>query len=465
MPELPEVETVRRILEPIVVGKRIEEIKIYREKNVITGDSSFIAPLLGKKFLSVGRVGKFLIFHLEDELAIVSHLRMEGKYFERETDVEEKHDIISFKLSSKRYLVYNDVRKFGIIGLYKEKDLLTLSPVGKVGKEPFYLSKEELFDSLKRKRKEPLKTALLDQTMIAGLGNIYVDETLFAASLNPLEEASNVTLDDASRIIEESKRILQEAIDLGGSTIKSYHPKEGVNGEMQNELKVYGHKRKPCPRCGLPLRKITVGGRGTTYCPLCQRKKGKPFVLGITGPIHSGKSVASLFFKEKGYIYISSDDEIHNLYKDEEVLEEVKTILGPNAVKNGKIDSAFLRKALGEDEKNNESLKAYLYPKLKEAIEKKLSLLKEDDKVVLEVPLLAGSGLEDLIDYVIIIVSDVEKQKERLLLEGRDADALLKLNENYPLKENEKLASIKIINAYPEVELTSQIAKLSFLFQ
>ncbi|MEE3426668.1 MAG: DNA-formamidopyrimidine glycosylase, partial [Candidatus Enteromonas sp.] len=234
MPELPEVETVRRILEPIVKDETIASIKVYREKNILTGADLFVSSLIGEKFLSVSRVGKYLLFHLTNDKVIVSHLRMEGKYFERETPKEEKHDILCYVFKSGKCLVYNDVRKFGVIELYKENEIMTKSPIHKLGKEPFVMEKEELLASLFKKKKTPIKTALLDQTIIAGLGNIYVDEVCFASGLNPLENSGNVTLSDCEKIIKESRRILKEAIDLGGSTIKSYHPKEGVNGEMQN---------------------------------------------------------------------------------------------------------------------------------------------------------------------------------------------------------------------------------------
>ena len=464
MPELPEVETVRRILEPIVKDETIASIKVYREKNILTGADLFVSSLIGEKFLSVSRVGKYLLFHLTNDKVIVSHLRMEGKYFERETPKEEKHDILCYVFKSGKCLAYNDVRKFGVIELYKENEIMTKSPIHKLGKEPFVMEKEELLASLSKKKKTPIKTALLDQTIIAGLGNIYVDEVCFASGLNPLENSGNVTLSDCEKIIKESRRILKEAIDLGGSTIKSYHPKEGVNGEMQNELLVYNHPGVPCPHCGLPLKKITVGGRGTTYCPRCQKKKGYPFVVGVTGPIHSGKSTAAKYLENKGYTYISCDEEIHKLYEDKAVLKGVISLLGKDAVKGGKLNASYVRKKLSKDDKKNEELKAYLYPLLKKKIEKSLLDLGEDKKVVLEVPLLAGSGLEDLCSFTILVTADFSKQKERLLNEGKDAETLLKLNEKYPLEDNKKLASIVIINDYPEHELSEKLAKLSYLY-
>ena len=139
MPELPEVETVRRILEPIVKDETIASIKVYREKNILTGADLFVSSLIGEKFLSVSRVGKYLLFHLTNDKVIVSHLRMEGKYFERETPKEEKHDILCYVFESGKCLAYNDVRKFGVIELYKENEIMTKSPIHKLGKEPFVM--------------------------------------------------------------------------------------------------------------------------------------------------------------------------------------------------------------------------------------------------------------------------------------------------------------------------------------
>ena len=139
-------------------------------------------------------------------------------------------------------------------------------------------------------------------------------------------------------------------------------------------------------------------------------------------------------------------------------------MLGKDAVKGGKLDASYVRNKLSKDNKKNEELKAYLYPLLKKKIEKSLLGLGEDKKVVLEVPLLAGSGLEDLCSFTILVTADFSKQKERLLNEGKDADTLLKLNEDYPLEDNKKLASIVIINDYPEHELSEKLAKLSYLY-
>ena len=176
---------------------------------------------------------------------------MEGKYIElSETEKNTKYARVVFHLDNNHKLCYDDSRSFGRMIINDEANYLKEKEIAKLGPEPFDVSDVTFLINKTKKISLPIKTALLSQELITGLGNIYVDEVCFASGLNPLENSGNVTLSDCEKIIKESRRILKEAIDLGGSTIKSYHPKEGVNGEMQNELLVYNHPGVPCPHCG-----------------------------------------------------------------------------------------------------------------------------------------------------------------------------------------------------------------------
>ncbi|MDO5330240.1 MAG: DNA-formamidopyrimidine glycosylase [Bacillota bacterium] len=439
MPELPEVETVRRILSEAVVGKKIRSLELLREKNVVTDPVIFKKNLPGKSIESIDRMGKFLLFRLSGELTMLSHLRMEGKWFEDSSGKLAKHDILRLHFDDGHSLIYNDVRKFGILGLYENATLLKESPLKELGKEPWDISPEELYAGIKKKRNAPIKEALLDQGLISGLGNIYADETCFACHLDPRTPCSLITSEDCKRIKDEVSRIMKEAIIEGGSTIKSYHPKDGVSGKMQNRLLAYNHKNEPCPYCGFKMHKITVGGRGTTYCPKCQKSRQNPFVLAVTGPIHSGKSIASKYFEEKGYVRLDCDELIAKLYKDEETLTAIKKAFGTN-------DKNKLRKLIAGDEKKNQALKDILYPRLKALLLNELSNIGSGKNVVLEVQILPDSGLEDLVDEVILVVADDNVRKQRLINEGKDADGYMKLNASYPLSKSKNLATYVIVN-------------------
>lgn len=271
MPELPEVETVRNMLKLHILDKRITEIEI-RHNNIIKGNiEEFINNVTNTKIIDIQRKGKYLIFILDNDYAFTSHLRMEGKYFYEESKVENKHSHVYFKLDNNYYLIYNDVRKFGEMILKHKKDLYTTEPLSKLGEDANTEVNKEL---LTKKLKKPghVKTLLLDQSVIAGLGNIYVDEVLFLSKINPFTKGIDLTEENINDIIKYSKIVLDKAINLGGSTIRSF--KSGhADGLFQNELLVHTKKGTPCPNCNTIIEKTKVNQRGTYYCPNCQRLK------------------------------------------------------------------------------------------------------------------------------------------------------------------------------------------------
>lgn len=266
MPELPEVETVKNTLKNLVVGQVINDVEILYEGVVKTAYDEFI-KIKNQRINDILRVGKYLIFQLDD-VYLVSHLRMEGKYFVDNLDHEiRKHDLVIFHLDNKN-LVYNDTRRFGTLDVVK--DYKNFEKISKLGPEPFDITFEDLKTSLSRKS-IAIKTALLDQTVMAGLGNIYVDEVLFLCKLNPTMKCN--TLDDKQimQIIDASIITLNKAIKLGGTTIRSYTSSEGVHGLFQNELLVHTKQGELCPNCQSIIEKTKVNGRGTYYCPRCQK--------------------------------------------------------------------------------------------------------------------------------------------------------------------------------------------------
>ncbi len=426
MPELPEVETVKSILETFVPGKRVKSIDVYYSGCIKAPVEEFSSFVIGETFTRMSRRGKFLIFHMTNNKVVVSHLRMEGKYFEGvETDVPDKHDIIRYVFTDGTTLRYNDVRKFGILVPQKEDICHSIAPLSEVGKEPWDLTPEELYKGLQNK-KSTIKEALLDQGLIAGLGNIYDDEVLFATRINPKRIANTITKEECVAIVRESDRILKEAIVNGGSTIKSYHPKEGVSGLMQTRLLAYGHGNEACPTCGFPMRKIFIGGRGTVYCPKCQVNFGEPLIVGVTGPIASGKSTVSSYLEKKGYLKIDADLIVSEIYKNTDVT---------NVIKERFSMAEFSREGLlaivSQSEENRKVLNSIVHPAVYKEFLKRIDENK-DKKIVLDVPLLIGSPLEDICDLIITVIADESNQRKRIAERGKDVDASLALNKKWP---------------------------------
>ena len=228
--------------------------------------------LLGLEFTDILRKGKWLLFEIGDYY-LCSHLRMEGKYFIKDSNDEiNKHEHVIFTFEDNTDLRYHDTRKFGRMNLVLKKDIDTVEGVRKQGIEPIdsNLSKEYLYENFK-KRRLPMKTLLLDQTIISGLGNIYADEVLFASSINPLKVGSDITLEECQRIVDSSKKIIEEAIKCGGTTIKSYTSSLGVTGRFQQNLMAHKRENEECKNCHSIIKRIVVVGRSTYYCENCQK--------------------------------------------------------------------------------------------------------------------------------------------------------------------------------------------------
>lgn len=273
LPELPEVETVKETLKNLILNKTIRDIDVFYD-GIIKDISvkQFKEYLVDKTFKDIKRVGKYLIFILDD-VALISHLRMEGKYFIKSTlEDRAKHEHIIFYFTDGSTLRYHDTRKFGTMDIRSLSDIYTTAPINKLGPEPFddELSINYLRTKLKNKS-IPIKSALLDQTIITGLGNIYVDEVLFRCKLNPITKSNTLKNNDLSNIIKYSSIVLDKAIKLGGTTIRSYTSSLGVTGRFQNELNVHTLENEPCKICQTPIIKTKVNGRGTYFCPKCQK--------------------------------------------------------------------------------------------------------------------------------------------------------------------------------------------------
>lgn len=273
MPELPEVETVRRGLSALILDRKITDVKLIYPK-IIQGDrDQFIEQMTGRKFIKIDRRGKYLLFRLSDDLTMVSHLRMEGKYSVKNQDEPlDKHTHVVFDLDDGHQLRYNDVRKFGRMQLVKTGTEGELPSLKKLGPEPTPETfKVADFYTELHKRKKVIKSALLDQTIVAGLGNIYVDETLWMTKIHPETKCNQITKKQAQELHDNIIVELNRAIESHGTTVFTFAAVNDAIGSFQNELQVYGRKGQPCARCQTPIEKIVVGQRGTHFCPQCQK--------------------------------------------------------------------------------------------------------------------------------------------------------------------------------------------------
>jgi len=273
MPEIAEVRVVANTLKRQLLNKKIDKVQILYQGIILGNKEKFVEEITGKAIKDITTYGKWLMFDL-GKYTLLSHLRMEGKYFYVKTDTEVgKHDHVIFELDNGMDLRYNDVRKFGKMELVKTEDVFASPNISKLGLEPdnTELTPNYLINKLKNKNK-PIKTLLLDQSIINGLGNIYANEVLFYSNINPLKEASKLTIKEAEKIIFFSKEIIKKSYELGGCTIKSYTSSLNVKGKYQDELKVHMRENLPCIICGEKIDKMKIDGRSTYYCPNCQKK-------------------------------------------------------------------------------------------------------------------------------------------------------------------------------------------------
>lgn len=275
MPELPEVETVRRTLIDRLLGETIDAVKVSYGKMIKQPDDvqQFEQLLAGQKIIGIERRGKFLIFKLTD-IDLVSHLRMEGKFQIHDKQAEkEKHTHVVFYLQSDKALHYNDVRKFGTMHIFDKDRAIFEPPIQSMGQDLYLDDIDIPVVTLKiNKSTRAIKNILLDQTILTGLGNIYVDETLFLASVHPETRGIDLSEAEIQTIIKHAISVIQAAVEQGGTTIRSYVDAKGDMGMFQQTLKVYGQTGLPCVSCKHPIEKTKVSGRGTHFCPVCQPK-------------------------------------------------------------------------------------------------------------------------------------------------------------------------------------------------
>jgi formamidopyrimidine-DNA glycosylase len=273
MPELPEVETIRRQLEPAIVGRVIESVEVLDERwtrPVRPGEVE--RALVGHRIEAVERRGKYLLLRLDADRTLAMHLRMTGNLLLSRPGAEPSHLRASIALDDGTRLLFTDPRRFGQ-GVVLEDDRLDDHFADRLGVEPLSeaLTAEELC-RLASGRRAPLKSFLLDQSGVAGIGNIYADEALHRAALHPLSPAGSMKSEDCERLREGIVATLEAGLRSGGASVDDYRDARGERGAMQDEFLIHAREGEPCPRCGAEIRRIVVAGRSTYFCPSCQRR-------------------------------------------------------------------------------------------------------------------------------------------------------------------------------------------------
>jgi formamidopyrimidine-DNA glycosylase len=287
MPELPEVETVRLQLLHRLKGRTIEAVTVYHEKST-DRNANFNTLVAGKTIEHIDRIGKLMIFSFagETDFFLLAHLKMTGQFLfldpegtvgggghtltPTDTHLPNRHTRITFTLDNATQLFFNDMRLFGYVKIATSDEVAKAR--SQFGPEPIHdeFDIEYFIKGLKR-RKSPIKAVLLDQSFVAGLGNIYVDEALFAAQVRPTRHADKVTRAEAITLAKAAGDVMNASIRVGGTTFQHFVDTGGDNGNYTDYLKVFGKQGTPCPRCGTTIKKIRCAGRGTHYCPGCQK--------------------------------------------------------------------------------------------------------------------------------------------------------------------------------------------------
>ncbi len=284
MPELPEVETIRRGLEKYILEKKIIKVEIKCEKSFLGNEKEIV----GKKVKKIRRFGKALVLDLEGEISALVHLRMTGQLiydgteryaaghpsenFLAELPNKQTRVLIEFEEGK---LFFNDQRKFGFIKIVPTVKILEDSFIKKLAKEPWGMDTEEFYAKLQKHRKSSIKAVILDQTVICGLGNIYADEALFESKIHPVRRAGSLSREEAEELLFSAREVMTKSIESGGSTMATYVKADGTRGDyLEKFAQVFRRDGKACFRCGEKIVKIKVAGRGTHVCPKCQKLEG-----------------------------------------------------------------------------------------------------------------------------------------------------------------------------------------------
>jgi formamidopyrimidine-DNA glycosylase len=277
MPELPEVESLRRILARTAVGRKIVSVRIGEKRLRRRVVANFADAIVGRRIVKLSRRAKYLIVELDGDHVMLVHLGMSGSLTHRRDgfradDFDPRHDHIELLLDDGSRLVYNDPRRFGMVRLVERATLASTAELKGLGPEP--LSREFSADYLAakaRRRTAAIKNLIMDQRIVAGIGNIYASEILFLSGVRPTRKAGRVTRNEIEKIVANTPIVLRAAIGRNGTTFRSYRDSRGQPGRFAERLRVYGREGEPCYTCSTPIRNVVVGQRASFYCPKCQR--------------------------------------------------------------------------------------------------------------------------------------------------------------------------------------------------
>ena len=411
MPELPEVETIKRELEPHLVSKTLDKPIVLLRKCVKSDFDTYIKDIKGRTITHLTRKGKALLIHLDNDHFILFHLRMEGKlYIVKKEGLDMKHLSIFLPFhNSENGLAFYDTRKFGISLYTHETDM---APFKNIGPDPFEVADaKKIFDKYHASGRM-MKELLLDQSIMSGIGNIYANEILFRSKISPFAKGNRLTRKEFEIVLENSRYILNEAIRNRGSTIRTYHVTADKVGQFQDFLQVYSRKGKECPICHHRIEKAFIDNRGTEYCPNCQ-KTG--LTIAITGKIASGKSLATSYFKKEGFITFSADDYVHELYQNEVFLSAIRKefpqLFTPT------LNKEEITRCLTTDKIFKRKYLRIIYSYVRKEINH--FIISNDHKnKALEIPVLFDAHMDDM--FSIIVGVETTRQKEHLIERGDD---------------------------------------------
>lgn len=471
MPELPEVETVRRGLTRLVGNAQITSVDVYYEKMVSPEADQFKKMLAGKTIKRIDRRGKYLLFRFNDDLTMVSHLRMEGKY-----DVQPagnpitKHTHVVFHLADNRDLRYTDTRKFGRMHLLKTGEETELvAGLKKMGPEPTAETLSVAYmKTIFGKSKKAIKPFLLDQSNIAGLGNIYVDETLWLSRIHPEQPVNTIPEFQIRQLRENIIAEIKRAIDGHGTTVHSFSTAYGEAGEFQNHLMVYGRKGEPCFRCGTPIEKTKVAQRGTHFCPDCQalrKNPGETMVLGLTGGIATGKSAVSDLFKAYQIPVIDADKIARKVVAPGTTgLKQIQSTFGWQMIQpDGSLDRHALGTLVFSQPEALAQLNGITGPLIKKAVKRQLQTYRRRKVplVVYDAPTLFEAHQAAVANEIMVVTVPEQVQLERLMARDQlpQKEALDRIHAQQPLAEKVKRADVVIDNRHSVDKTKAQVVR------